>query len=495
VHAIRQPLTAPAFRKPVAVRLRGQTSARIIDRLTIDRPSTGKVDLMASWTEQVDLPSQPAPVTRTGGARAFEAVAHPEAATGDVLPVDDRHELQDTRYRRVTYTPVGTTRFAEYFVQRAGVRLNGGTPAEVSAAGIVPGTDVVRLNGRTFVRDTDYTIDYPKGTITRAGGAIPDGATVEVAHVAPPITRDGAPVVVDVPSSARPVAPDVAYVVPTFGWQDERSPSGITSTRRGNGLRVFLRRPWFSSGDGEKLGVLVLNEAGEVPADLGRYVTTWAQDPAWRSTRIGRPPLVTDFPLAAHPRANLTLAESEKDDGIVNTVSVAPHEVVYDAERQLWFCDITLAVPQPAPYSPFVRLALARYQPVSVAGVELSSVVQAQFTALNPDRALSVVFTDQTRLAVSVTGLTYTPVPGKDAARLTAVVQTADPTLPGNVAWRDAGPPVVLTTGSAGGQTTWSGTVPLPAPRGSQPFRLVIQEYENLTEGGRRLVYTDAVQL
>src|SRR5215207_3202949 len=44
-------------------------------------------------------------------------------------------------------------------------------------------------------------------------------------------------------------------------------------------------------------------------------------------------------------------------------VEVAPHDVFYDAERQLWFCDIE--IDQGQSYWPFVRLALARYQPCS----------------------------------------------------------------------------------------------------------------------------------
>ena len=65
-------------------------------------------------------------------------------------------------------------------------------------------------------------------------------------------------------------------------------------------------------------------------------------------------------------------------------VSVAPHEVHADLDRRLWYCDIELA-PGPS-YFPFVRLALARYQPNSMAGVELSRIVLADFAQLTPDQ-------------------------------------------------------------------------------------------------------------
>src|SRR5690606_22594759 len=74
----------------------------------------------------------------------------------------------------------------------------------------------------------------------------------------------GAPVLVDpngsdaqslVPASAAPDDPRVLYVVPTFRWERSSSANAATqqATRHGNGLRVWLDRPWFSSGDGELL--------------------------------------------------------------------------------------------------------------------------------------------------------------------------------------------------------------------------------------------------
>ncbi len=486
VHAIRQPLTPPAFGKPIAVRRPGQTTTNIVDRVAFDRPSTSKIDVLASWQESVDVPAEPAPQHLSGTAQAFELMAVEDDPAGDVMPVNSLHEFHDTKHRMVTYTPVGTTRFAEYFVQRDTVKLTG--TATVSSAGIVPATDVVRdtATQATYVRGTDYSVDYLQGTVTAI--TIPAGTSVEIAYVVPPITRNGAAVTVNVPSSARPAAPQVAYVVPTFGWTRETTAGGVTSTRRGNGLRVFLERPWYSSGDGEQLAVLTLNQAGAVPMDLDRYVTNWAQDPVWRSTAVTRPPLVADFPLAAHTKVGLKLAESDKDPAVSDTVSVAPHDVFYDAQRKLWYCDITVAPPDPSPYQPFIRLAVARYQPNSLANVELSPVAQAQFTQLNPDRALSVSYVDATRVNLVVTGLAAT----NGSPQLSATVQTADPTLGGDVAWHAAGPAVNL---DSSGSSQWRGQVVLPAARGSQPFRLVIQEYEPFPDGGSRLVYADAVQI
>ena len=57
-------------------------------------------------------------------------------------------------------------------------------------------------------------------------------------------------------------------------------------------------------------------------------------------------------------------------------------------ERQLWYCDIEIKAG--AAYFPFIRLALARYQPTSSKHAHLSNVVLADIMALTPDRWLNV---------------------------------------------------------------------------------------------------------
>lgn len=510
VHAVRQPLVAPTFLAPAAERAIGETFARIVDQLTLDHLSTSKVDVVATWTEQLDQPSQPEPATLSGTAVAFEIPIANGEVTEDTVEVSHVHEFHDTKHRTVSYEAVATTRFAEYFVEREQVALLGEQAVAVSAAGIVPSSDVVRSvpadpaaePRRSFVRGADYTVDYAAGKVARVAheGGIPDGATVEVAFVAPPITRRSteaqAKAVVEVPSSARPAPPEIAYLVPTFGWETSDNGKLVSSVRRGNGLRVYLRRPWLSSGDGEQLGVVLL-EAADSPADsLERYVTAWAQDPAFASTAPATPPLLQHFPDAVGPVSGLRLAESDRDTSLDQTVAVAPFDVGYDAERRLWYSDVTLAPTET--YNPFIRLALARYQPISVAGVELSTVVQAQFAQLSPDRTLTVVFgTDPSAVAVTVRGRSYRPVDGfAKPPVVTVAVQTANPALSGDLAWTTvAGTETTLTGSTPPG--TWTGTVTLPAAIGSRPMRLVVQEYEapSSDNGRLRLVYADTVTL
>ncbi|GAB3765000.1 hypothetical protein [Microlunatus parietis] len=513
VHAVRQPNTPPAFTKPVAVRRIGDTFAKITDKITADRPSTSKIDLVARWTEPVDLLSEPGPREITGSDHAFDVKLDPREDDAGPVVLDQQHELHDTLRRVINYELIASTRFAEYFTERKRTTLTAGTDTKISTAGIVPGSDVITSTDgprKTYARNVDYTIDYAAGTVRPTDAFT--GGTVEVAFVAPPITRSSTETkpaaVVDIPSSARPRIPEIAYLLPTFGWQNTKSGDTITSKRLGHGLRVFLHRPWYSSGVGEQLAVVLLRQLP--PADptarqqlfdrLGRYVTTWGLDPAFATQSPAEPlqtvPLVSDFPLAQRPKTKIILAEADSDQTLRDQfVAVAPHEVHYDKQRRLWFADITLTA-TPA-YMPFIRLALARYQPRSISKVELSTVALAQFAQLNPDRTLTVTGpATASQLAVTVAGgRAYAPKSGyTKPARVEALVQTANPALSGELAWTTVGNPIPLTAGGSPG--TWSGNVTLPAPRGSQPFRLVIKEFEVPELGDdRRLVYADTVQL
>jgi len=75
---------------------------------------------------------------------------------------DPKHELHDTKYHRVKYTPVGTTRFREYFSPSTN------TPANTTVAG--PDFDVDVLNSaRPDMPKYLYTVpvfewDTPPGT-------------------------------------------------------------------------------------------------------------------------------------------------------------------------------------------------------------------------------------------------------------------------------------------------------------------------------------------
>jgi hypothetical protein len=506
-HAIRQPLTPPAFVKPVVVRQPGDTTARIVDVLNIDRPSTAQVDIEARWSEPVDWRNDPEPTQRSSGTHVVKLIAAADAPDANRLQVTGVHEFHDTKHRQVTYSAMGTSRYVEFFAETSRITLSGTTPVKVSPNGVASGTLTVTdpSTGKDFTRDLtamggragDYVADLAAGTVARtaSGSGIADGALVAVHFVAGSVTRSNVeaqpPVVLNVRSSARPAAADIAYLVPTFGWERTNDSTALSATRRGNGLRVYLRRPWYSSGDGEMLGVVLFEGNGDLPPTLRQYVTLRAQDPIFASSTTTNAPLITEFPLAVRPKTGYRLAESDALPELTATVAAAPHAVGYDKSRQMWYCDITVT-PDKA-YTPFLRFALARFQPNSLAGVELSPVVLAQFAQLNPDRTLSAVFdpVDTTRVHVTVAGTTYTATPQK-TSQVKILVQVADPKPLGALGWKTVFEGELAASSPAG---QWSGDIRLPGGRGSQPMRLVVEERERLSVEGTRLVYVDAVEI
>jgi hypothetical protein len=145
---------------------------------------------------------------------------------------------------------------------------------------------------------------------------------------------------------------------------------------------------------------------------LEPYITEWGADPLWK-TEKGLPwDYVSDDMLHGFKtvRAGLRLTETA-----AAAVTVAGFQPLFDAERNLWYCDVHFH--QNMAYFPFVKLALARFQPASLPGCELSPVAVASFVQLTPDRTASVGYSaDSLRATVSVTGPGYSAGAATDSA-------------------------------------------------------------------------------
>jgi hypothetical protein len=504
VHAVQQPLVAPALQAVSTSRDPGATFAYFGATVSIHGKSTAKLDLLASWTEQVDDPEHPSgPHTLTAQAHVFDVPIDgapttsaalqqtpvpvaaydpaPDVASHDVvtflMPPQgnggnqvflSRHEFGDTKYRQVRYQAVATTRFREYF------------PSEITG-------DAAQL--------------------TRSVLAVP----------------------VDVFSTARPAAPQVLRVLPIFSWDRPPAVSGQpwtftpgqsqTFTRRSAGVRVYLGRPWYSSGDGELLGVVLAMPASYPPSDgLRPFVSHWGNDPLWGTNPVPGAPQPTDFPLAqkVFPLAQtvgqtLTLLEVDAQ------VQVAGHAVAFDGTH--WYSDVQVNVG--AVYSPFVRLALARYQPNSLPGMELSRVVLSDFVQIAPPRTVTVTQASDNHnsFTIQVNGLSYGSAEwaSMDPSSAQLEVLNLSPDLPDldkilpipylidvsveqripgatdEAGWQPADASqavqIQITSWAQAGQPSpagasmpllWNGDVTLPGDRGAGQFRIVIKELEHL---------------
>jgi hypothetical protein len=418
VHAVQRPLIVPEMQKLVLTRGLNMTSVIPRFSASCSLKSTDRVELRAEWHEPQDSPaapeSQEVEQDRFRGDTAFPVKitdpktyalklageargGYPEhliesddriaVGHGHDLVVPKRHEFHDTRYRRIEYWLEATTRFREFMPTPVLTDNVGGT--------LVPVDDRIKVVGPRVVNW--------------------------------------------VPCSAPPPAPEVLYVVPTYGWTRSSDAQGQPSSwRRGGGLRVYLDRPWNASGYGEMLAVVLppptLTQNPETypsTQPYKNYVTQWGNDPIWLSPFVaGISPRRQDFPLArTMPDAagewlppNAPPAEADQKPGpfqVTNllppgaipganapVVEIAPHDVRFDAERRLWYCDIEVST---SAYYPFIRLALARYQPTSVTSAHLSPVVLADMMPLSADRWLTVTRTsDAAKRHVSVYGVRYT---------------------------------------------------------------------------------------
>jgi hypothetical protein len=521
VHAVRTPLLAPVLPVELSATKDGTTPAATFANVRwtggYSRRTTGQLELLADWEMKIDTgpggtdPTQP---------RSFRAVA----AT---IPLDHRssgpdsgsflvkHEFGDTKYRSVDYQAVATSAFTEFFREEAAVEVPGPgpdgkpLPIHVDDDGLVASTVLVKVpnpDGTSVeLRQgpaADYTVDEASGDLLRGPlSTIVTGATLTVNYVAPAIHTRSDIRNRQIVSSARPAAPKIEYVVPTFRWKRD----GNQSVRRGNALRVYLRRPWWSSGDDERLGVVLWRKPSnelDPPPSIQPYVTMWGLDPVTNGPGVTTTPVLSSFPLAVAPRQNVTLAEL---DGV--TVDVAAHEVHFDKERDLWYADIELDFGSaPNAYFPFVRLALCRYQPHSLPGVEISPVVLADFAQVAPERTVNVTIPAgmNKKRNVHVTGRAYSAnSSANEPPRMQVIFERTragveDPHLK----WMAVGPTVALGRAVTNGNLiTWSATVDVP----DTAERLVVEEVEVHRTGsefsaisppnGRRIVFTDTFEL
>lgn len=527
-HSVQRPLEEPDSRKMHPIRALGQTSALFVGSILNHAKSTGRLDVMAQWTEDQDLLTDDLPRMRALGtevpyrARAFgfDMEWNEDGASVTQFVKKDRprislHEFGDTRYRKVTYNAVATSRYREFFT--------------------------------TEITDDLENIQRVESTQDQNGSAKPQ----LIRHIL---------------SSARPKAPEVVYAVPTFAWKrTEIEGGGLRHRRAGKGLRVYLRRPWFSSGDGELLGVVLRNPTGllvqvddlgsllgvlsdrpwtaarglqpfrrvdpkrvtrqpaaderdvlsrklggrfsrlsrrplAVPLGSGSgdplepYLTRWGSDPVWKSAPPDSSPSMANFPRHVAWAGGLPLEEVAPGRDGKLSVAVAGHEVHFDAERRLWYADIDIDVGNT--YFPFVRLALARYQPNSLDGAHLSRVVTTDILQLTPDREAQVEI-DGSAAHVEVTGysgrnivaeyrepdISIHPIgqPAPDPTTPNTIVRAALERRdgPSDLAWEQVGNRVTLKPVAAGFHVNWNGHVRLPSGvTGKGTHRLVVTESE-----------------
>lgn len=221
---------------------------------------------------------------------------------------------------------------------------------------------------------------------------------------------------VNILSTARPKVPEIDYIIPTFEWIKNASGNTMVHHRLGGGLRIYIKRPWFSSGVDERLAVVLPDKTMQAVSYIARgsmekytpYYTHWGVDPILQSTQPqGYSPRFQDF-----RRNPVYDSDLEYPDVNNRRAAVAAYPVHFDKDRQLWYCDIAINTQEM--YFPFVKLALARYQQHSVKvekeDVCLSPVVMTNFNQLVPDRKTTIETirgAQYVKLSITVEGTIY----------------------------------------------------------------------------------------
>lgn len=515
IHAVPRPLEPPRPTKIHPFRLAGSNAVTLVGAVDVHGPSTDNLTAFATWTDPVDDLSLPMWEARPNNAVAFTTHVRPYEDLALLSVVDAEgtipgfgkiaihqavHQLGDTKHRVVQYRFRASSRFREYFRPEL----------------LAPDPNDPLDDGRSVV-----------------------GPVVEVS----------------VPSSAPPSAPVVHSVIPLFRWSDgteAEQPMARRHTRRA-GVRIYLERSWFSSGDDELLGVLLSPTSDDTfattPDDPSGfpYVSKWGQDPMWQSSTVTPRALPTvtldnllhlagfdDRPEPGRPVTpprQLPLPSVPQQP----TVTVVGYRPQFNLERGLWYVDVAL---NPAEsFWPFVQLAVARYQPDSVAGCHLSAPVRCNVVQLPPERTTSVSRTDDQHVRVVVSG----PVglrgrlergsdsPLDDIARavdrnrlVVARLQRRDDVIDTDLGWETVAARRLVIRGQGGAveELAWVGEldaghlIPLVRPEvgSASAWRVTVEEWEALPGdppapadaptaiGGfpvweRRLVYADTINL
>jgi hypothetical protein len=457
VHAVQQPLQAPQIGQNVSqvTKNYGDTFIYITTRLSVHGSSSDKIDVSANWTEWTDDltgsgPKQVSNATHVDTiqvAYADKVIACVIATRIGANPSTETlkgpiyQAFGDTRHRTIDYVPVATTRYREYF------------------AGLV--------------------------------------AAAAVTRQAFPLTQAGAAATLNILSSARPTMPAVEYLLPSFNWGTATKGNTITHIRTGN-IRVYVKRPWYSSGDDERLGVLLAPKNANLPGapSLTRYCTVWGMDPVFDAPALNKSnyPSRDNFPYAADYD---TVRLAEDNNAMVD---VAAYAVNYDQDKQLYFFDIPVNIG--VAYFPFVKLTLARYQRnslrISGTDVCLSKLVSADWMQVVPARETAITTNPgKSNFTITLTGVApfgtgnprYLNL-DNDTTRTRIRVQVQNAVIPKSedalIAIDAPGPGTVVwekdfdisLSAMKNGQIQFSTAVQLDHQWTGKPYRVLISEYE-----------------
>jgi hypothetical protein len=240
----------------------------------------------------------------------------------------------------------------------------------------------------------------------------------------------------------RPSQPEIDRTLPLFHWHTAADYNRREiSWKRESSIRLFLKSPlkspWYSSGEGEMLGLVCWPEGLVSPSptdeamaaekyrrykleDLDKisdgkysqYVTRWGADPIHLSGQLDDLISADRFRGFDDKASGLLLTidapdnYSEEPKKAIEPlpVSIIAFNPKLDLADGSFFCD--MRIDHGSAYFPFIQLGLVRYQPHAVRGLELSRPV-AMWAQVPPRRDGRITFKDDRSLTGELHGIGY----------------------------------------------------------------------------------------
>lgn len=447
VHAVQQPVIEPVIKALIPHRNYGDTIANINTRFLIHGESTEKVEFQAKWKESFD-DGISVTIGQIEGRNSIPDISVSyvdDLITKGTIPTFSKLEIQSDPkliFKPHAQLEMRTTNEFKIDPQPESLKINNLYKAQITSLGkiqkekleapknianrlkfdiiesrfgflqlIEPRIEPLVQNfGDTKHRWVDYSIVASSRYSDYFDKILKQYKELNTVRESKWIEK------INILSTTRPKIPEIDYIIPTFEWIKSQDQDTIQHQRLGGGLRIFLKRPWFSTGDDEKLGIILPPAPSKNPgiaAVASGYTvnfTHWGIDPLHNSTQ---PDLLS--PSSEDFRLNPTIENVQYPDMGNTRALVVAYPVHFDDERQQWFCD--MAINPKNMYFPFVKLVLARYQPHSVhkanTDVCLSPVVVADMMQLMPDRLTDIQFKKEdlnSKFSVTVSGVIYSDI-------------------------------------------------------------------------------------
>ena len=397
----------------------GRTDATLAGDLEIDRPTTARVDFTFTWTDQEDDLTESEPTLRPKNA----------IVSLDQIPPVLKRALDPTRQMpntRATPDQADDNSLILLYGVRTALKRESNEDLRSKKLSVAFGDTRARIVDITAVAQSRFADEFK-------------------ARSTPFFSQPGEMRQLVCPSSASPAIPSIDYVMPQYQWLENKD--GHQSHERVGGcFRVWLNRPWFSSGVEERLAVVcwppemfnksflkkklysafaeICGDNNDPPPFLESFVTRWGLDPLWAmegGACVGSVPpeafrghICDRENIVQQSKAEncfpvLDLRECEAMKSFLTSyeeasakVALVLYEPKYDKASHRHYVDIQMD--ERYSYFPFVRLALARYQKYALPGFELSEITAHEFVQLPPTRRtrIKVLETNQKEGKVSL---------------------------------------------------------------------------------------------